>query len=198
MWVDLALVDYYLLYQWYEICLQSSIHYIDLQTANGWDMDSEARKRMEIFQIPRFRKQYFLPMDHASPIVPVVFMILQVAHFFTVVLDHANSLFLILGRSSWAKDDEDWEKWHGPSIYSHICLLHGWSVPDDMSIIKIQAVSWKGNGYNCGPVTVGVVLKLFDHGLEDHSLDSIKQAASTCGHLTCLSIYLGLNALMSE
>jgi hypothetical protein len=159
-------------------------------------MDDEARVRLEKYQIPRFRKRYFLPLNGATPIVPLVFVILDHDHFFTVVMDHGNSRVFILGRSNRESEDRDWSNWNGPSIYLHICLLHGWSVPSDITNIKIRAVSWMGNGYDCGPVCIGVVLDLFGHGLEDDSLDSIKQVASSCCHLMRLRIYQDLKVTL--
>jgi hypothetical protein len=156
-------------------------------------MDETADGYMDIYIIPRFRLRYFLPDSRACPIVPVVFVVLQDNHFFTVVMDHKNARVYILGRSSVSSgDDVAWQDWNGPRIYSHICRLHGWRVLDDVSAVQVHDINWRGNGYDCGPTSIRVALDLFQHGLD--SLEAMERCARGCGHLTRLSIYHELQA----
>jgi hypothetical protein len=99
-WIDLSVLDYYLLSKWYEGHAEAFIRYIDSQTACGWNMDDAAAAHMEIYTIPRFRSCYFLPISCPCPIVPVAFVVLQGGHFFAVIMDYKKAQVYILGRSS--------------------------------------------------------------------------------------------------
>jgi hypothetical protein len=152
--------------------------------------DCHAVSRRDNYTIPRFRSRYFLPPIRCCPIVPVVFAVLQSDHFFTVAIDYERSQVHVFGRPGVVGGD--WKQWDGPMIYSHICRLHGWRVPDDISAIQVHEVNWTGNGYDCGPNSIMVVLHLFKHGLE--SLGAMDQYAKGCGHMTRLKIYQELKA----
>jgi hypothetical protein len=124
-------------------------------------MDDAAAAHINIYTIPRFRSHYFLPISRPCPIVPVAFVVLQDGHFFTVIMDYKKAQVYVLGKSSvHGGDTAEWQEWYGPRIYSHICCLHGWRVPEDMSAIEVLEVNWTGNGYNCGPTSIKVVLDL--------------------------------------
>jgi hypothetical protein len=159
-------------------------------------MDPAARYLMDVYTIPRFRQRYFLPPHRACPIMPVVFVLLLHEHFFTVVMDHGRSRVYVLGRSIQADvDNDEWEEWRGPTLYNHICDLHGWQRPEDMTTIQIVAVNWQGNGYDCGPISIRVILDVFENGLGHEYLASVGRVIEDCGHMTRIQIYQDLKAM---
>ena len=109
-------------------------------------------------------------------------------------MDIERSRVYMLGRSGdMEQSDAQWHEWNGEEVYRHVCRLHGWAIPEDLSHVDVRAINWKLNGYDCGPVSIQVVMHLFRNGYAaDDETGDIGQVAESCGHVTRMEIYRDL------
>jgi hypothetical protein len=112
-------------------------------------------------------------------------------------MDHSKKSIHVIGRSSWRTRFDQWEEWHGPQIYTHICRLHGWDV-GDVSTVQAYAVNWVQNGYDCGPISIMVAMHLFQEGLSLEEDGTMQRMAVGCGHMIRLRVHRELGQICRD
>lgn len=158
--------------------------------------ETEDAWRVEVFALPNFRRRFFLPLRGPCPIQPKVFVIRNKFHFFAVYMDHAQRLVTVLGRTSEAAS-ERWEDWNGPTIYKHVCFLHGWE-SGSTSLVNVRSVTWVMNGFDCGPIAIMVAKSLIAEGYPDQAPHTLRVIAESCHHTTRLHILQSLRVWLRD
>jgi hypothetical protein len=196
IWLDYSVVNYVLMKQYYACYPEVSATYLDSYSLDLAKVDDNNSWRVECYGIPRFRRRSVLPTEGSCPIFPKVFVMRQHDHFFVVYMDHEQRIVVVFGRTNNPNGD-NWEEWDGPSMYRHVCFLHGWT-PGSTATVTVMSVLWEMNGVDCGPIAILTAQYLIKYGLPEHAARTLKTQAESCHHITRLKIFLSLRTWMMD
>lgn len=191
-WIDYAALNVYLYYRWGR-ARATSVRYVVTQLLMEWNGIEEPvyQQRMSRAIIPNYRHNYGLAASGALPMIPLLFAVLENSHFFVVAMDASKRKVWVIGRSSWNERGGSWDEWHGPGIYKHLCLLHGWE-PGNLDTVRTYSVVIPQDGVNCGPSAIRVALCIFERGLQFNRDGKLTCPPRLCPHLARMSILVEL------
>ncbi|KIJ28709.1 hypothetical protein M422DRAFT_270011 [Sphaerobolus stellatus SS14] len=123
----------------------------------------------------------------------VTFGVQHRSHWFAVVFKQDfqeiyvyNHIFLSSEQVERVKDE--WETWSGPQLWTLVSDLVGWDTviqPKELDDFYIKSLSWYGNGSDCGPEMIQVLLELIlENGVVvDEDTQWPLKPDFTCSHL---------------
>ncbi|KIJ31182.1 hypothetical protein M422DRAFT_267132 [Sphaerobolus stellatus SS14] len=134
----------------------------------------------------------------------IAFAVQDANHWFAVVFDYTtgntyvyNQLFLKDNRI--LQDTDDWKVWNGPKLWSIVAELMDWEVPTRRSP-QVKSLCWFGNGYDCGPEAVQILMELLFHNglmLQGHQLWP-KTPTFGCNHIIRETMFYTIISSMEE
>jgi hypothetical protein len=107
-------------------------------------------------------------------------------HWFGLLGHPQRRQVFVLGREMIKRTgniSHSWQEWGGPRIWSTICKLHGW----DSTVEFVQSISWRQNGYDCGPDIAHVLTTMMEYGVTPTNTGMVVVPAIPCGHLFRIS-----------
>lgn len=95
VWVDVMVANFYLATIWYESQGDTAIHFVSHHFIQSLRFQGEDPISEEM---TRFMHDYYIPLNHDCPLVPVAFLMHQNAHVFGVIFDYGIYTAYVLGR----------------------------------------------------------------------------------------------------
>ncbi|KIJ28255.1 hypothetical protein M422DRAFT_270490 [Sphaerobolus stellatus SS14] len=170
-WLESSLIDWYILNQNASSDIQTKMTFIPCQIIadlifyiqshpEAHTVPEEIKAKWESLIPPQ--QQTFL-LQHPQITTHAVFGVQQANHWFTVIFDHTfqsvyvfNHIFLNSRQEKKTRDN--WSVWKGPQLWTLVADLMNWNVgpsPDN-----IRALSWFGNGSDCGVELTEILIDL--------------------------------------
>lgn len=213
-WLDLYILDFYLLYHWYQHHARSRVRYVDSFSFGGeYYTDVQRQISRE-----RFRQRYFLPVQGELPHELVAYCMLVGAidddpkdgalkkplaiyrgnHHIVVLQDVSRNCVFLFGLNegySASHLHETWMASDGWRRYTEVCDLHGWARPDSDLDVNLRALSPAQNGYDCGIISIQIMLAFYDNSLSIRPDGSMPMPKLSCGHRIRRNVYQELRII---